>query len=332
MSSTLGTTRDLPLDFVKGMLVIFMVIYHVMNIFSTASAEAYGYIRFCSGSFIFLSGYIISISYEQRFLTDGIGTSKRLVFRGLRLLFVFTVLNILINLTGVGNPNKIQLGMQQYINHIPAIYALGDIRYASFQILIPISYLLIISPVFLLGSKIRKFLTVVSLIVAFCLPFFAIKSFNIGFIMIGIIGLSIGMVMNKSEVSFVIKNRPTIFGCLLVCMFLMGYLDRNLMTYSVGTMIVIKLLYDLGRTVKSGNCLNKVIILFGQYSLLCYITQIIFLQVLFRVLLRERWGLGFETMLIFVIANFFLLVLCFLLKILRNQYRFMDRSYRFVFS
>src|SRR5215471_235911 len=115
MNSTPGTPRDLILDFVKGILVIVMVIYHVMNVFSTASPEAFGYIRFVSGSFIFISGYIISVFYEQRFQTDGTSTSKRLAVRGLKILFIFTILNIFINLTGLKNPSKTQLGLQQYL-------------------------------------------------------------------------------------------------------------------------------------------------------------------------------------------------------------------------
>src|SRR5262249_37814346 len=126
MNSAPGTNRDLILDFVKGILVIVMVIYHVMNIFSKASPEAFGYIRFVSGSFIFISGYIISTFYEQKFQTDRVGTSKRLVVRGLKLLFIFTVLNIAVNLTGTGNPNKIQFGVQQYLGHISTIYTSGD--------------------------------------------------------------------------------------------------------------------------------------------------------------------------------------------------------------
>jgi peptidoglycan/LPS O-acetylase OafA/YrhL len=332
MHSAQGTSRDLPLDFVKGMLVIVMVIYHVMNIFSTASAEAYGYIRFVSGSFIFISGYIISTFYEQKFQKDRIGTSERLVARGLKLLLIFTILNILIHLTGFGNPDKTEIGMQKYLNNLLTIYILGDSRYASFQILIPISYLLILSPVFLLLHESRKFLTLVSLMVAFCFSFLDIKSFNIGFVIIGIIGISIGMVMNKLEVSFVIKSRPIIFSCLLPCIYLMGYMDRNVMTYSIGIMIVIKLFYDIGKTAELGNHINKAIILFGQYSLLCYIVQIIFLQGLFRVLSRDRGELGYEIISIIIIANIFLLALCFVLRFLRNQYRIMDNSYRFVFS
>jgi len=65
MHSAPGTTRDLPLDFVKGVPVIVMVTYHVMNIFSTASAEAYGYIRFVNGSFI-LNFWLIHLLFSSR--------------------------------------------------------------------------------------------------------------------------------------------------------------------------------------------------------------------------------------------------------------------------
>jgi len=332
MNSALGTTRDLILDFVKGLLVIVMVIYHVMNIFSTASSEAFGYVRFVSGSFIFISGYIISTFYEQKFHKDRIGTSKRLAVRGLKLLLLFTILNILINLTGFGNPRKIQIGVQQYLNNIIEIYTFGDLNHTSFQILLPISYLLIISPVFLLLRNSRIMIALMSLMVALYFSFLDSNLTNFNFSIIGIIGFSVGLLTNKSEVSFAIKRKPIILSCLLACIYLMEYMDRRIITYAIGIMIIIKLFYDLGKIAELENYINRAIILFGQYSLVCYIAQIIFLQVLFRVLSKEKWELGYETASIFVVTNVFLLALCFLLKFLRNQYRFMDRSYRLVFS
>src|ERR1700674_4207290 len=133
-----------------------MVIYHVMNVFSTAGPEAYGYIRFVSGSFILISGYMISTYYQEKFRADRMRTSKRLIVRGLKLLVVFSALNIMINFTGIGNPVKSQLGVQQYLNNLPAIYGLGDQKHSSFLILLPISYLLVTSPVFLLFNGMSK--------------------------------------------------------------------------------------------------------------------------------------------------------------------------------
>ena len=53
-----NVSRNAPLDFVKGLLVIAMVVYHEMNYFSTAGPEGFGHVRFVTGSFIFISGYI----------------------------------------------------------------------------------------------------------------------------------------------------------------------------------------------------------------------------------------------------------------------------------
>ena len=45
--------------------------------------------------------------------------------------------------------NKVQFGLDQYMNNLASIYIVGNGRLAAFEILLPISYFLIISPVFL---------------------------------------------------------------------------------------------------------------------------------------------------------------------------------------
>ena len=52
----IDSDRDLSLDFVKGILVIIMVIYHLMNHLSTASPKAFDYVRFVTGSFYPVDG------------------------------------------------------------------------------------------------------------------------------------------------------------------------------------------------------------------------------------------------------------------------------------
>ena len=56
------SARDARFDMIKGTLVLLMVIYHVMSIASTATAEDYRYIRFISGSFIFVTACWYSLS------------------------------------------------------------------------------------------------------------------------------------------------------------------------------------------------------------------------------------------------------------------------------
>jgi hypothetical protein len=133
------------------------------------------------------------------------------------------------------------------------------------------------------------------------------------------------------ECSFFIKKRSVIFCCLPICIYLISYLTRNVITYSIGIMIVLKLFYDLARIVNLKTHINQAIILFGQYSLVCYIMQIVFLQGMHRILPRQRWGFGYETISIFIITNIFIFVLCQLLRILRYRYNVIDRLYRLVF-
>ena len=101
--------RDLSLDFVKGFLVICMVIYHTISYFTTAGYDGIKYLRFVTGSFIFISGYIVAVFYRRKFELDNKTTFKRLVIRGLKLLLIFTFLNIIINLSGIKSHKLIRI-------------------------------------------------------------------------------------------------------------------------------------------------------------------------------------------------------------------------------
>lgn len=332
MISSQGIARNLTLDFVKGVLVIVMVTYHAMNVFALVGPDAYGRIRFVSGSFIFISGYVIATFNAAKFQANWRHTSQRLIVRGLKLLIVFTALNVIINLVGVGNPNKMQLGVRQYLGNFGAIYGAGDLRLTSFQILLPIAYVLIISPVFLLLSGANRFLTLACAIAVFSATIFNVGSVNLELVILGVIGFFAGMLVRGMKRSFFIKSRIILAISLMACISLMEYMSRNEMTYAIAVMIVLKLFYDLGRNVDLGNRNAKAVVLLGQYSLVCYIAQIIFLQELSRLLARQRWELGYETMVIIMVTTGFLWVLSALATVLRQRYWLVDKSYKFIFS
>ena len=332
MSGYQGVARNVTLDFVKGVLVIVMVIYHSMNVFALVGPDAYGSIRFVSGSFIFISGYIIATFNTAKFQANRAHISQRLIVRGAKLFIVFTALNIVINLTGAGNPNKMQLGVQQYLSNLGAIYGPGDTRLASFQILLPISYLLIISPVILLLGDANRLLILACAIAILSAKILDVGSVNIELLTLGVIGLFAGMIVRGTERSFVIKNRLILAISLLVCLSLMAYMSRNDITYSIAVMIVLKLFYDLGANVNLGNPIAKAVILLGQYSLVCYISQIIFLQGLSRLLARQKWELGYEMLVIIMMTTVFLWALGTLATVMRQRYILIEKSYKFIFS
>lgn len=324
--------RNLILDFVKGVLVIFMVIYHALNIFTSAGWEAYSYIRFVSGSFLFISGYIISIYYAQKFDLNKLSTSMRLAVRGIKLLSIFTLLNLTIQISGIGNPNKIQAGMHYFLNNGHDIFGLGKPGLASFQILLPIAYLMILSPLFLLLSNISIAMICLSLIAGFAVSYFEIESVNIGLGILGVIGLYGGLLANRWEITLSLKRKDFILAGLLTCFYLMRYLDRNLVSYAIGVAFVIKLIYDLGAILNLKTFVNRLTILLGQYSLITYIGQIVFLQCLSIFVFKIKWEISYQIVLLILCTNLFLVALCLLLSRIRVRYKGFDAMYRFVFS
>ena len=112
----------------------------------------------------------------------------------------------------------------------------------------------------------------------------------------------------------------------------MELLDRNLLTYTFGVALVLKLLYDLASTLDMRNRMNQVIIVLGRYSLICYIMQIIFLHALSQWLGKQKWGMGVETITIFILTNVCLWGTCELIIGMRARFPLLDRSYKLIFS
>src|SRR5258708_7836003 len=88
-SSIRPLARDNALDFTKGSLVLFMVLYHWLNYFVGIGGRHYDYLRFLTPSFIFITGFMISHILLPRYGTGGSSLPKRLAVRGLKLLGVF---------------------------------------------------------------------------------------------------------------------------------------------------------------------------------------------------------------------------------------------------
>ena len=77
--------RDLSLDFVKGFLLVVMVVHHATDYFvveSAATATVYRYIHFVSGAFIFSAGYVVANFYKDKFARNKVKTANRLIGRG----------------------------------------------------------------------------------------------------------------------------------------------------------------------------------------------------------------------------------------------------------
>jgi hypothetical protein len=181
-------------------------------------------------------------------------------------------------------------------------------------------------------GRVSKWIFVASCATAFALSLLGIESVNLEFAVLGAIGLSGGILTNSVEKPFAMTGVWSIVGSLLASVIMMKYLNANLATYALGTIVILKLLYELSKAVGPATALGGASILLGRYSLVCYIAQIIFMQGLSRGLSRPRWELGYETIIVVVGTVAFLLVLSSVLAMLCDHYRFAAKAYKLIFS
>ncbi|MGE0024277.1 MAG: hypothetical protein AB7S70_11675 [Hyphomicrobium sp.] len=327
-----GALRNLPLDFVKGALVVVMVVYHALNILSDAGPEAYTYLRFVSGAFILVSGYVIASFFERPFKADPAGTSRKLISRGLKLLLLFTLLNVLIHLTGFGNPNKGPTGIDRFLGSLLEVYVQGAPGAASFQILLPIAYLLILAPLVLALAEAGVWVLAAAIAAALIEPMLGGSSANATFMVLGVIGLSGGLLLSTARPLAQVRNGWVALAGLVAVTALAPLTNDNLVTYALQTSLLLKLLYDIAQSTDLGSQLPRALILLGRTSLVCYILQIIFLQVLNRAFLGVKWPLGGELALAALATVLVMWVAAATLDRLRASYTWIDRMYKLVFG
>src|SRR5215475_945473 len=87
------------LDMTKGVLVVAMLVYHSFN-YSTDYTLGFKYLPFLPPSFILITGFLISRLYFNPKAARDASVYRRLLFKGFRLLLVFTILNVLTQLVG----------------------------------------------------------------------------------------------------------------------------------------------------------------------------------------------------------------------------------------
>lgn len=325
------STRDINLDFVKGFLVICMAMYHSISYFTTAGYDGTKWLRFVTGSFIFISGYIVAVFYQNKFELNRKKICERLVVRGIKLLLVYTTINIMINLLGIQSHKAIHYDIESFLMSLNSIYIEGNYISSVFQIIVPIAYLLLLSPVILIIHKWRKTIIFIISILLFAYVALNIDSFNLYGLLIGFVGLSVGL-MRINNKKPILKHKAIIIIIFFITVFMMKYFDRNIISYVIGIMIILKTIYDFAKNQDLTNCFNKIVILLGQYSLLSYLMQIFFLQAIYQLFIKQRFGLGYEVFSIFVIVTGFLILLCVLLDLLRSKFILIDKSYKFIFS
>src|SRR5438552_8878065 len=98
MTTSTKINRISALDFTKGALVLFMVLYHWLNYFVATEVDIYRYLRFITPSFIFITGFLISNVLLLKHPIGDLRFPRRLIQRGLKLTGLFILLYVTIKL------------------------------------------------------------------------------------------------------------------------------------------------------------------------------------------------------------------------------------------
>jgi peptidoglycan/LPS O-acetylase OafA/YrhL len=316
----LAPSRAVPripaLDFTKGVLVLIMVLYHWINYFIGPQWGYYEYLRFLTPSFIFISGFMISHVYLSKYSVSDARLPRRLSSRGLKLLGIFVVLNlsrlIIIPALGTAVIEKSEFGPWALF----AIFVSGNLpvsgsKLVSFSILVPISYLLLLSGTMMYPMRAfrHSFHVVCALLLLaiLVLDLMGMQSLTLEFVAVGMMGVLTGFMSITSVSKFV--QHPLAVG-LAYAIYLVAITKWNVPFPLLvpGVVLSLMVIYYVGAIGKKIGPIKRTAILLGKYSLFGYIAQIGILQILSASSHRlhlgmTAYGISFLAAFAFTIAS-----------------------------
>lgn len=326
--------RNAALDFTKGMLVLLMILYHWINYFISVQGDFYKYLRFITPSFIFITGFLVANVYLVKY---GIGDPrlyKRLLQRGLKLLVLFTLLNLAESLLFARHSAHATSGLQSFLENAGSTFVTGNGRTAAFSVLVPISYVLIFAAGFLMISKGNRWA-----LLAISLALFAaiyqlerngLQSAHLELFAIGVLG----MVLGQTPLEKVNRLARHTFGLLagyagyLVALNVWGEIYP---LQIAGVCLSLIVIYACGIKVGDQGWGQGLVALLGRYSLLGYIVQMGVILILLACLRRLALG---HMAIILSFVGAFLGTILIIVAVDRTRARseIADKLYKTVFA
>jgi|HubBroStandDraft_6_1064221.scaffolds.fasta_scaffold02580_8 peptidoglycan/LPS O-acetylase OafA/YrhL len=338
--TTNKAARIPALDFTKGALVLIMVLYHWLNYFLGPQGDIYKYLRFLTPSFIFITGFLISNVYLSKYGIADPRLPKRLVQRGLKILGVFILLNVIRTLLLPGPLRAQTLSEQLTVRSLVNVCVTGsDLgggqgKAVAFYVLVPIGYLLLLSAGLLLVSNrfryVFHFACALFLLGIVVLYLNGFQSANLELLAIGLLGVILGYIPIE-EINTHVRH-PYSLTIAYIC-YAAAITVWNVIypLQIVGVCLSLMIIYLLGGPNDEPGKLRRHVVLLGKYSLFGYIAQIVILQFLHR---GHRPGdQNALTSGLFLLAAFALTILTVeVTDRVRARLTTVDRLYRAVFA
>jgi hypothetical protein len=316
-----------------------MVLYHWINYFIVPQWAYYRYLRFLTPSFIFVTGFMISNVYLSKYDAAAPRLSKRLFTRGLKLLTIFLVLNLartyIVPAVGTG----VVLRNLLDVWNIFTVFVSGNLqvvggKLVSFSILVPISYLLMLSGALMLPYRFYRYtfhvVCVFFLLSIVVLGFFGVQSQNLELITIGMLGVLTGFMPIAAINDFV--RHPYMLGLAYLCYTIaITIWNVPFSLQMVGVPLSLMVIYLAGISGSDSGIIRSEVILLGKYSLFGYISQIAILQILAASLRHANFG--FVVLGVSFVAAFALTIISVeVVDRVRARVASIDRLYKAVFA
>jgi peptidoglycan/LPS O-acetylase OafA/YrhL len=320
------------IDFVKGALVLIMILYHWINYFIGIQWEGYRYLRFLTPSFIFVTGFLIGHLYLQRSSYGDRRLRTRLLWRGLKLLGLFVVLNLVTEYTVGGRLHLRGAPSSWLLAKADEVFVHGSMT-AAFDILVSIAYFLILAPAILsLSGLLRISLWPIAtvVLVATALANYTGRSNSIlEMLSIALLGLATGACIPLPRRSrWILIVLPVVYLAHLVAL---GVWDSTFSLQVVAVCLNLLLLYAVALYIGTDRPLQRLVVRLGEYSLMSYILQIITLQLLVRVL-RTTSLEGISKTIPLVVTVAVVIGVVEVCAFARDRWSIVNRAYRIVFA
>ncbi|MBZ5688641.1 MAG: acyltransferase family protein [Acidobacteriia bacterium] len=338
-AARISTQRIPALDFTKGALVLLMVLYHWLNYFFAPQGDIYKYLRFVTPSFIFISGFLISNVYLSKYNLSDPRLPRRLVQRGLKILAVFICLNVIISILVHDSYSGQILFRNVSWRNLIAMFVTGNTvvsggKVAAFYILVPISYVLLLSAGLVIMCRLYKHVFHIACILCFMaiavLYLNGLRSGNLELLAIGVCGLIVGYIPIGKLDTFV--RHPYVLGLSYLC-YLTAITIWNVIypLLIIGVCLSLIVIYLVGAANVEPSRARIHVMLLGKYSLFAYIAQIAILQILYRSLRHSNLSIGVLGV-SFILAFALTMISVEVVDRLRAKSVAVDGAYKTVFA
>jgi hypothetical protein len=332
-SPTPKPSRLAFLDLAKGILVILMVVYHSLN-YTNEYHLAFRYLSFLPPSFILITGFLIAIVYFPRYAQGDATVGRRLIARGAKLLALFIALNVVAQYVRSPVYGQSQsVGILAFFRNWHEVFVVGSGPSVAFEVLVPIAYLLLLSPSLLwLAHRHVALLpafTALFVVAGVFLDWKGLSSANFNLFSAGLIGLVGGRLLPSADHI----GRPLAYALIGYAIYFPISLIRGYvyLVQLAGACIALVLICSVSLRLGERSGVARFLMRQGQYSLLAYIVQIGGLQLLSRLFGRPD-PLSITSGVLFGSTLIIMVVSIEMTAYARKRFRTIENAYLTIFS